>query len=236
MLRLAAALCLAALCALAALPAAQAQAGANDPKVSVSLEVSPKAPTIPLGSSQTFLVNVKLSTQNVFCNAQGTMTVKLDLKDTGLPGVTGALAATVDVPIHANVNPPTVTTTSGGNNTARLVVTVASSASPDHDHGFTVLATTPATVPTGCQALSNVPPPAATATADVALKTGPAAMPTGTGGVSVTAGQCSANVSAPGVSVSAAGSCPTTKKSFFVPMPLQVAVLLAVGLLGRRRA
>jgi hypothetical protein len=235
MLRLAPALCLAALCALAALPAAEAQAGANDPKMSVTVEATPKTPTIPLGMAQTFKVNVKVATSNIFCSSPGTVPVKLELKDSGLPGVVGSLPTSVDVSIHANVNPPMVTTTSDGNNTALLQVTVASSASPDHTHSFTVVATTPTTLPSGCQALSNVPPPAATASAEVGLKTGPGAVQTGTGSVSVTAGECGANVSAPGVSVSAGGACPT-KKSFFVPLPLQVAALLAFGLVARRRA
>lgn len=236
MLRLLPALSLAALCALAALPAAQAQAGANDPRITVTLEVAPKTPTIALGGEQTFNINVKLATNNIFCNSQGSVAVALSLKDTGLPGVTGTLPTSIDVPVRANVNPPSVSVTSEGNNTARLVVTVASSASADHAHSFTVTATTPAALPSGCQSLSAVPPPASTATVDVGLKTGPATggVPTGTGGVGVTAGTCSANVSAGGVSVNA-NACPTTQDSFFLPMQAQVAVLLLAGLIGRRQ-
>ncbi|HUR63300.1 MAG TPA: hypothetical protein VM241_02350 [Candidatus Thermoplasmatota archaeon] len=236
MLRLASALCLLALCTLAALPAAQAQAGANDPKITVTLEVSPKGPTIPLGGMQAFNVNVKLATANIFCTSAGKVTVALALKDTGLPGVVGTLPASVDVPIAANFAPPApASTTSSGNATARLEVAVAATASADHAHGFTVTANTPATLPQGCQALSSVAPPPNTATAEVTLKTGPAGA-AGTGGVSVTAGNCSANVSAPGVTVSAAASCPTTKAAFFLPLQAQVATLLAVGLLRRRVA
>jgi hypothetical protein len=235
MLRLLPALSLAALCALAALPAAQAQAGANDPKITVTLEVTPKAPTIPLGGAQDFDVTVKLATQNIYCSSQGSVTVALALKDSGLPGVTGTLPTSLNVPVQANVNPPTVTTNSQGSAVAKLSVTVASSAAADHAHSFTVTANTPAALPTGCSALSAVPPPAATATTDVAMKTGSGSGMTSSGtGVGVTAGNCAANVSAGSVSVSAQGSCSTSNKAFFLPLQVQVGALLAVGLLRRR--
>ncbi|MCA1810419.1 MAG: hypothetical protein LC623_00205 [Halobacteriales archaeon] len=234
MLRLLPALSLAALCALAALPAAQAQAGANDPKITVTLEVTPKAPTIPLGGAQDFDVTVKLATQNIYCSSQGSVTVALALKDSGLPGVTGTLPTSLDVPVQANVSPPTVTANSQGSAVAKLAVTVASSAAADHAHSFTVTANTPAALPTGCSALSAVPPPAASATAEVAMKTGAGMTSTATG-VGATAGNCAANVSAGSVSISAQGSCPTTNKAFFLPLQVQVGALLAVALLARRR-
>jgi hypothetical protein len=223
---------------LVAAPAALAQASTPaDPTIAVSLEVAPKAPVVPLGGAQTFKVNVILSTNYIFCPNASTATVKLELKDMGLAGIVGTLPASVDVPLRANVQPPSATTTSGGNATALLEVTVARSTMPDHDHGFTVTATTPTAAPSGCNTISPNAPKAATASAEVTLRTGPAPLSTGTGtgSVSVGVGDCSANVSAPGVSVAASGTC-TTKKSFFVPLQLELAVLLAVGLLRRRAA
>jgi hypothetical protein len=236
MVRLRLALCLAALFALAALPAVEAQAGVNDPKVTVSLEVTPKSPTIALGGAQAFKVNVIVHTTNIFCTSQATMAVKLELKDSGLTGISANFPASVDVPIKANVQPPVAKADSDGNNTARLDVAVASSTMPDHTHSFTVTATTPTTVPVGCSAASAAQPPASTASAEVTLKTGPAPVQTGTSGVTVSAGSCSASVSAPGVSVAAGASCPSSKASFFVPIQIQVAALLGVGLLRRRFA
>ncbi|MEA3204342.1 MAG: hypothetical protein QOI63_2024 [Thermoplasmata archaeon] len=225
-------LCLALLCALAALPAASAQAGVNDPKIAVTVTVTPKNPTIPLGGMQTFKVDVKLTTTNVFCPNPGKVTVGLAPKDSGLPGVVGTLPSSVDVTIAANVGGGQASVNSQGNNTASLVVTVDRTASPDHDHSFTVVATTPAALPSGCSALSASAPPVATGSGDVSLRTGPAGISGGTSGVTVSAGTCGATVAAPGVSVAAGGSC--TQKSFFVPLQLQVAALLGLALLRRR--
>jgi MYXO-CTERM domain-containing protein len=227
-------LCLAALCALAALPAATAQAGVNDPKIVVSLAATPKSPTIPLGGSQAFQVTVTLATTNIFCSSPGKVTVGLMPKDSGLPGVTGVLPASVDVTVAANLAPGAASTTSGGSATATLTVTVAGTAAPDHDHSFTVVASTPAALPNGCQSLSSSPPPAATGSVDVALRTGPAAASTSTGGTS--SGACAGSASAPGVTVSAQGSCSSTKKASFAPPLLAMTALAALALVARRRA
>jgi hypothetical protein len=203
------------------LPAAQAQAPVpTDPKITVSLEVTPTAaPVIPLGATAAFHVNVKLSMQYVICLSPATLTVKLDLKDTGLPGVAGTLPASVDIPVPANASPANAGQFSGqGNASVLLQVAVAMTTVPDHDHAFTLTANTPGAVPSGCQGASPNAPPVSTATKDVAIRTGPRPMAT--------------NMTSTGPS-----SLPsaTAKKSFFVPLPLELGTLLAVGLAGRRR-
>jgi len=215
MLRLAPVGALAAVLLLVAIPAAQAQTPAN-PTVTVTLETG-APPTIALGETGTVKVNVKLDTNYIFCQNPGTMSVGIAITDAGLPGVTATAPSSIDIPIKANVGQASAQTTSSGNATLLLTVTVAKSTTPDHDHAFTITASTPATTPSGCQTLTTMPPPVSKATKDASIRTGPALAMSGT--MTGTSGSDTSS---------------STKKSFFVPLQLEIGILLVAGLLRRR--
>lgn len=201
-------------------PFASAQA-ANDPKVTVTMAVSPSTtPTIALGSSAVYNVTISVQADNLVCNGKGTVEVKLAQNSTGLAGVTGELPASVSVELPANFPPTGGSLHQTGNAAATFTVTVSKTTMGNHDHSFTLTATTPNATPSGCQILSTTAPPASTATATVALKTGaaPVIVSTATGG---------------NMTMTGTGST-TTKKSSFVPVPLEMAALMAIVLVGRR--
>ncbi|HUR60958.1 MAG TPA: hypothetical protein VM286_01160, partial [Candidatus Thermoplasmatota archaeon] len=163
---------------------------------------------------------------NVFCAQANTITVTLaPLGDSGIAGLTGTLPASVSVPLPPNVVPGgSFNQNVKGNATAVLEIAVVSTTMADHDHSFVVKASTAAGFPGDCKGINPTGPAAASAEKPVAVRTGPALASTTSGTASGGASGCSG------------ASCTATQKSFFLPMQVQVLVLLAVGLLGRRRA
>lgn len=222
---------------LAAVPAAQAQTQAVDPKVSITVTPPTAATIVPLGGTATIKVDVHVRIDNAYCSAQETISVTLaPPADSGIPGLAATLPASLNVALAPNLVPGTVPKQYvEGNATALLTVTAAKTTTADHDHAYSVKASTPAGFPGACRGASASGPAAASGEKAAAVRTGPAATMTDTmsGGVSVNAGSCGANVSAPGVTVNA-GSTDCSKKSFFLPLQVEVAVLFAVGLLRRR--
>ncbi len=162
-------------------PAALAQSQANA-FWTIAVDSDSATPTIALGGSQSINVTVSLRLSNAICQGEGRATVALAIEDSGLPGVSATLPASVEVVFPGGGGPSPVNTgTTTEESVAAMAITVAASSAPDHDHSFQVTATAPATLPSGCTAAAG--PAAASADADVAIKTGPApkAVATGTG-------------------------------------------------------
>lgn len=193
------------------LPVATAQSQANA-AWTISVESDASAPTIVLGGSQAVNVTVSLRLTNAICQGEGRATVALAIEDSGLPGVTASLPASVDVVFPAGGPAPVSTGTSTEEGVATMTINVAANSAPDHDHSFKVTATAPATLPTGCTAA--MPPAEASADVDVAIKTGPAPKAAATG----TGTQAVGTVGA--------------QESFSLPLPLLLGALLVMA---RRR-
>ncbi len=192
-------------------PGVLAQGSAITPAWNLEVTAVALPGAVPLGGTMQTNITVKLMLSVAPCTGNYVVPVALALDDTGLPGVMGALPATVEVPFSYG-NSVGIGATSEAK--VPLKVFVAAKAAPDHDHSFKVTATAPNALPSGCVAAT--PPPAKDATANVALKTGPAPIVAPSG--------------------SATGSTSGSAKSFVLPLPIILGVLLAAGALGRRQA
>jgi hypothetical protein len=232
---------LAVLLCLAGHASAQAVPTPFDPAVTLSLTGPLQAVGAKLGTQQDIALQVKLDVQNAACPSPTEVTVTLRVEDAQpVAGVTAAVPASVKIELPATFGPggpgPDGLAHAQGSESVSLHLAVAKAVA-NGSASFRVVAEAPAGLPPGCQAPSPNPTAAQTKTLEVGVAIDVDAALNGTGAAA--AATCPAASGAtpttPTTSTTAACAHLDPRPAFFLPLQVQVGVLLAMGLAGRRR-